>query len=141
MSIIWSESFSETLKGTAAFQLDKKRSVAAMCCCIGLCMSKCQKSCAQVCCSYDSDWSNLTVNQYGSPHYYIRQNANVAGTPNFSIIDKQTEKPEFTVALDSCCFNAYNCTDVVYDVNDADGNIVATITKFWGGGLPACKGF
>ena len=116
MSIIWSESFSETLKGTAAFQLDKKRSVAAMCCCIGLCMSKCQKSCAQVCCSYDSDWSNLTVNQYGSPHYYIRQNANVAGTPNFSIIDKQTEKPEFTVALDSCCFNAYNCTDVVYDV-------------------------
>ena len=42
--------------------------------------------------------------------------------------------------MDSCCPSAYNCSDVVYDVTDADGGQVANITKFWGGGLPGCKG-
>ena len=42
--------------------------------------------------------------------------------------------------MDSCCPSAYNCTDVVYEVHDAKNQLVAHVTKHWGGGAETCKG-
>ena len=39
------------------------------------------------------------------------------GHPRFGIENRATRQREFTVTLPTCCFNAYNCTDVVYDVH------------------------
>ena len=46
----------------------------------------------------------------------------------------------YTLTLDSCCPSAYNCTDVVYEVHDAKNQLVAHVTKHWGGGAETCKG-
>ena len=56
------------------------------------------------------------MNKNGTSDYYIKQVPMANGHPYFTIENKKTGKIDFTVGLDSCCFNAYNCTDVVYDV-------------------------
>jgi len=124
-----------------AFRLNKNRSVALMGCgpCIA-CMICC-KACQVACCSYDNDYSNLSVNRLGTRDYYIHQIKNCSGTPHFAVRNTQTNETEFSVTLPSCCSGAYNCTDVVYDVHDKHGTLVATITKWWGGGksgMAAC---
>jgi len=52
----------------------------------------------------------------------------------------QTIQVYYTLTLDSCCPSAYNCTDVVYEVHDAKNQLVAHVTKHWGGGAETCKG-
>ena len=47
------------------------------------------------------------------------------GHPRFGIENRATGQREFTVTLPTCCFNAYNCTDVVYDVHGKT-NIILT---------------
>lgn len=50
------------------------------------------------------------------------------GHPRFGIENRATGQREFTVTLPTCCFNAYNCTDVVYDVHGKI-NIIPTRVK------------
>ena len=63
------------------------------------------------------------MNLSGAKDYYIHQNWNFSGNPNFSIENTKTKEVEMTVTLESCCFNAYNCTDVVYDVTSMYINV------------------
>ena len=126
-----------------AFQLNKTRSLAAYGCCLCSCCISCSKCCAKTCCKYDDDLSNLSVNRNGTKDYYIHQiqvriwnlpptqkfcmgwlpggfenpNKNFNGHPHFAIDNTFNNQTEFTVTLPTCCFNAYNCTDVVYDVH------------------------
>jgi len=123
------------------FSLHKSRSAPVYGCCacyINCCWHLCNKC---KCCGFSDDYSNLTV-AVGQHSFYIKLVYNgCSGHPLFEIRDlKNGSKLVFTITLNSCCPSGYNCTDVVYDVNDADGNVVATISKFWGGGLPGCKG-
>lgn len=123
-----------------AFQLNKTRSMPLVGCCLCSCCMSCYKSCGQSCCGFDSDYSNLSVNRMGTKDYYIHQNHNFAGHPNFSIKNVFNDETEFIVSLDTCCFSAYNCTDVVYDVHDKNGVLVGNITKWWAGGKTGIEG-
>ena len=51
------------------------------------------------------------VGAFENPH------KNFNGHPHFAIDNTFNNQTEFTVTLPTCCFNAYNCTDVVYDVH------------------------
>ena len=48
------------------------------------------------------------------------------GHPRFGIENRATGQREFTVTLPTCCFSAYNCTDVVYDVH---GKTIIILTQ------------
>ena len=56
-----------------AFQLNKNRSLALYGCCLCSCCMNCNKGCANTCCGYDNDFSNLSVNRNGTKDYYIHQ--------------------------------------------------------------------
>jgi len=122
------------------FTLNKSRSAPVYGCCACY-MNFCWHLwCKCACCGFSEDYSNLTV-AVGDSAYYIKNvYTGASGHPKFEIRDlKNGSKLVFTISLDSCCPSAYNCSDVVYDVTDADGGQVANITKFWGGGLPGFK--
>lgn len=123
-----------------AFQLNKNRSLALYGCCLCSCCMNCNKCFAKCCCGYDNDFSNLSVNRNGTKDYYIHQIQNFNGHPHFAIENTSNNQTEFTVTLPTCCFSAYNCTDVVYDVHDSKGNLVANITKWWAGGKSGIEG-
>ena len=59
--------------GQEAFKLNKTRSYGLRGCCILGCKAHFDKSCLKMCCSYDNDYSNLSVNRNGQTDYYIHQ--------------------------------------------------------------------
>ena len=59
--------------GQQAFKLNKTRSYGLRGCCILGCKAHFDKSCLKLCCSYDNDYSNLSVNRNGYTDYYIHQ--------------------------------------------------------------------
>ena len=46
----------------------------------------------------------------------------------------------YTIHHNSCITAACSCNDVVYDVNDENGQTVGSLTKYWAGGLKGCAG-
>ena len=59
--------------GQEAFKLNKTRSYGLRGCCILGCIAHFNKSCLKMCCCYDNDYSNLSVNRNGQTDYYIHQ--------------------------------------------------------------------
>jgi hypothetical protein len=78
-----------------------------------------------------NDYSNLSVKRNGQTDYYIHQIENCSQLPLFGIENRATNQREFTVTLPTS--STVRCTDVVYDVHDNTGKLVANITKWWDG--------
>jgi len=122
-----------------AFTLNKARSASAFGCC-AVCPKMCNTACCSVCCGFTKDLSNLTVEVAGNEFYIVQIYNPSCGKPIMEVRDiKDNNKVYYTLTLDSCCPSAYNCTDVVYGVHDAKNQLVAHVTKHWGGGAETCK--